>query len=139
MRSDILEQAQTIRISMNKVGAMITDEQAVTVVCIYEKWSGNGIEYTKDTRIQYNGNLYKCITTHTSQETWNPEDAASLWTKILIPDPGVIPEWEQPSSTNPYMKDDKVSHNGKIWRSLIDNNVWEPGVVGTESLWEEVV
>ena len=78
MRSDILEQAQTIRISMNAVGAMITDEQAATVACIYEKWSGNGIEYTKDTRIQYNGNLYKCITTHTSQETWNPEDAASL-------------------------------------------------------------
>ena len=104
-----------------------------------KKWSGNGIEYTKDTRIQYNGNLYKCITTHTSQETWNPEDAPSLWTKILIPDPGVIPEWEQPSSTNPYMKDDKVSHNGKIWISLVDNNVWEPGVVGTESLWKEVV
>ena len=37
------------------------------------------------------------------------------------------------------MKDDKVSHNGKIWISLIDNNVWEPGVVGTESLWKEVV
>ena len=31
MRSDILEQAQTIRISMNAVGAMITDEQAATV------------------------------------------------------------------------------------------------------------
>ena len=51
MRSDILEQAKTIRSSMNAVGAMITDEQAATVVCIYEKWSGNSIEYTKDTRI----------------------------------------------------------------------------------------
>ena len=41
--------------------------------------------------------------------------------------------WEQPESTNPYMKGDKVTHAGKTWVSTIDNNVWEPGVYG----WEE--
>ena len=29
-------------------------------------------------------------------------------------------------------------HNGKTWESLVDNNVWEPGAVGTESLWKEI-
>ena len=33
---------------------------------------------------------------------------------------------------------DKVMHNGKKWESLVDNNVWEPGATGTESLWKEV-
>ena len=42
----------------------------------------------------------------------------------------MIPEWEQPESTNPYMKGDKVKHNDKTWVSDIDNNVWEPGVYG---------
>ena len=51
---------------------------------------------------------------------------------MLIPDPEVIPEWEQPGSTNPYMIGDKVRHNGKTWVSTIDNNVWEPGVYGWE-------
>ena len=37
-----------------------------------------------------------------------------------------------------WKKGDKVTHKGKTWESLIDNNVWEPGVVGTESLWKEV-
>ena len=46
----------------------------------------------------------------------------------------LIPEWEQPSSVNPYMKGDKVTHNGKTWESSIDNNVWEPSVYG----WVEV-
>jgi hypothetical protein len=32
-----------------------------------------------------------------------------------------------------------VTHNGKTWESLIDNNVWEPGAVGTETLWKEIV
>jgi hypothetical protein len=36
------------------------------------------------------------------------------------------------------MKDDKVVHNDKVWKSLIDNNVWEPGAIGTESLWVEI-
>ena len=49
-----------------------------------------------------------------------------------------MPEWEQPDSTNPYMKGDKVTHNGKTWVSLIDNNVWEPGATGTAALWQEV-
>lgn len=63
-----------------------------------------------------------------------PTDAVSLWAKILIPDPTVIPEWQQPESTNPYMKGDKVTHQGKTWQSTIDNNVWEPGIYGWETI-----
>ena len=58
----------------------------------------------------------------------------SLWAKVLIPDPDVIPELEQPDSTYPYMIGDRVTHNGVTWESTIDNNVWEPGVYG----WTEV-
>ncbi len=28
--------------------------------------------------------------------------------------------------------------NGKVWESLVANNVWEPGAVGTETVWREV-
>lgn len=35
-------------------------------------------------------------------------------------------EWKQPDSTNPYMKGDKVTYNGKTYESVIDNNVWSP-------------
>ena len=44
----------------------------------------------------------------------------------MIPDPDVIPEWEQPDSTNAYKKGDKVRFEGKVYESLIDNNVWSP-------------
>ena len=72
---------------------------------------------------------------HTSQSDWTPDVSHSLFAQILIPDENVIPEWVQPDSTNPYMKGNKVTHNGITYESLIDNNVWEPGVIGTESLW----
>lgn len=138
MRNDILEQAQIIRQSMDAAASMLTDEQAASAPMIYRAWDGNGADYAVGDRVQYGGYVYKCLTAHTSQETWTPTDAPSMWAKVLIPAPGEIPEWEQPSSTNPYMKGDKVKHNGKTWESLVDNNVWEPGVTGTESLWAEV-
>ena len=89
-------------------------------------------------RVRYNGILYKVLQDHISQGDWRPDSTSSLYAKVLIPDPGVVPEWEQPDSTNPYSKGDKVLHGGKTWESLVDGNVWEPGVTGTESLWREV-
>ena len=131
------EAAMIIRGVMDTAGAMLTDEQAATVPTLYRAWE-NGVDYSVGERRLYNGTLYRCLQAHTAQEAWNPADAPSLWAKVLIPDPTVIPEWEQPESTNPYMKGDKVTHNGKTWVSLVDNNVWEPGATGTESLWSEV-
>lgn len=128
-----LEAAKPVRAVMDQAGAMLTDEQAATVPALYRPWE-IGVEYALDTRVQYNGTLYKCITAHASQETWNPADAPSLWAKVLIDPSGEILPWEQPESTNPYMKDDKVTHNGKTWVSDVDNNTWEPGVYG----WSEV-
>ena len=129
-----LTNAQKLRTAIDDVGAMLTDEQALIVSAIYLPWSDERVNYALNDRVLYNKVLYKCITAHTSQATWTPTDAPSLWTKVLIPTPSVIPEWEQPSSTNPYAKGDKVKHNGKIWISDIDNNVWEPGAYG----WTEV-
>ncbi|NCE99670.1 carbohydrate-binding protein [Emergencia sp. 1XD21-10] len=89
-------------------------------------------------RLTYDGALYRCLQEHDTQETWTPVDAPNLWAKVLIPNPDIIPAWEQPDSTNAYVAGDKVIHNGKTWESLVDGNVWEPGAVGTESLWAEV-
>ena len=69
---------------------------------------------------------------HTSQETWTPDAAPSLFAKVLIPSDDIIPQWEQPDSTNAYKIGDKVLHNDKTWVSIVDNNVWEPGVYGWE-------
>ena len=111
-----------------------TDERALEAVPIYPAWKASK-SYTVGERIRYNGILYKVLQAHTSQEDWTPDVAVSLFAKVLISDPTTIPEWEQPESTNPYKKGDKVTHNGSTWVSTVDNNVWEPGVYG----WEKAV
>ena len=128
-----LEEAKAIIDALVTLRNSATDEQALKASALYPKWKV-GIAYQKDERVLYNDILYKVLTGHTSQADWTPDAAPSLFAKVLIPDKNVIPEWEQPESTNPYGKGDKVTHNGKTWRSTIDGNVWEPGVYG----WEEI-
>ena len=111
-----------------------TDEQALNSIALYPEWKVD-VDYTVGQRVLYNSVLYKVLQAHTSQADWTPDVSHSLFAQILIPDENVIPEWVQPDSTNPYMKGNKVTHNGITYESLIDNNVWEPGVIGTESLW----
>lgn len=107
----------------------VDDNTALRMVEFYPEWAA-GQAYAAGYKVQHGGKLWRCVQAHTSQAGWEPENAASLWAKVLIPDENVIPEWEQPDSTNPYMAGDKVAHNGKTWVSAIDNNVWEPGVYG---------
>lgn len=120
---------------------LLTDEQALDVPYIFDEWDPNGVEYEKDvSRVQYEGYLWKCIQSHTSQISWNPKDAHSLW--VRIDDPAEEwPEWRQPEGAHDaYAKGAKVTHNEKHWVSDIDANVYEPGVYGwTESPIEETV
>ena len=128
-----LEEAKAIIDALVTLRNSATDEQALKASALYPKWKAD-TDYQKDERVLHNDIMYKVLTGHTSQADWAPDAAPSLFAKVLIPDKNVIPEWEQPESTNPYGKGDKVTHNGKTWQSTIDGNVWEPGVYG----WEEI-
>lgn len=131
------EQARQMRKLLEGQTDAMTDEEILNYSDFVEKWK-SGKPYSVGKRLEHNGTIYKVLQDHTSQDDWTPDAAPSLFAKVLIPDANVIPEWEQPDSTNPYMAGGKVTHNGKTWESLIDNNVWEPGATGTESLWKEV-
>lgn len=122
------ERAHQLRSAIEVAAESFDDSTALEYPELVQSWQP-GADYT-DQRVNYGGTLYKCLTAHTSQVDWTPDAAPSLWAKVLIPDETVIPEWEQPDSTNPYSKGDKVTHNGKTWVSDVDNNVWEPGAFG---------
>lgn len=127
------DQARQMRKLLEKQTEAMTDDEIINYPAFVEKWKAD-TNYAVDKRVEYNGVIYKVLQAHTSQPTWTPDAAPSLFAKVLIPDENVIPEWEQPDSTNPYMIGDKVTHSGKTWVSDLDNNVWEPGVSG----WSEV-
>lgn len=104
----------------------VPDNVAGYIPEVFPMWSAEAVQYEKDQRVQYNGVLYKVVTAHTSQESWKPDVSPSLFVKVISSISGEIPEWQQPSAENAYMKGDKVKYEGRIYESLIDNNVWKP-------------
>lgn len=116
--------------------ASLSDEEALEVSELFDNWEGknDGFAFIKGTVYRYKDDIYRCLSDHSKQESWNPADSHSLWVRVRPS--GEVTEWEQvqPGVTEAYSKGDKVTHNGKTWTSDIDNNVWEPGVYG----WTEI-
>jgi hypothetical protein len=101
---------------------------------LFESWSGDGEDYVAGDIRMHGGDIYRCISGHTSQPDWAPDVAVSLWVRIADP-AEEWPEWIQPvGGHDAYGIGAQVSHNGKHWASDVDGNVWEPGVYG----WTEV-
>lgn len=114
-------------VSYQSALAGASDRAALLMLDYYPAWDGDGHSYSVGDRVTYNDTLYKVLQAHTSQATWTPTDAPSLFARVLVTgDEDTPPEWTQPDSTNPYMTGDRVTYNGKIYESTIDNNVWNP-------------
>lgn len=130
----IVERARRLRGVIEQAAESLTDETALDNPELFPEWK-EGEEYAMGQRVRRDGVLYKTLQAHSAQAGWEPPAAPSLFAKVLIPDPEAetLPAWEQPDSTNPYMKGDKVTHNYRNWISNIDNNVWEPGVYGWDA------
>lgn len=94
-----------------------------------ENWTGSA-----GTVLMDEGALYRSVhdVLNSAQNT-KPSTTPAMWTRIGNPEEE-FPEWIQPiGAHDAYALGAKVSHAGKHWVSIADNNVWAPGVYG----WEE--
>lgn len=128
------DEAVSKRENIESMATNVPDEHASDYAWAFPAWSGDSVSYAVGDRVRFNALLWKCLTTHTSQPTWTPDTAVSLW--VRVDNPGEEwPEWRQPQGAqDAYPAGYKVSHNSKHWTSDVANNVWEPGVYG----WTEV-
>ena len=126
----MIERARALRRTIERMAENLTDEEAVENTELYPAWGPEGHEYIPGDRVRYNGELYKVLQAHTSQDTWAPDVSPSLFARVLSGQDGEVGVWEQPDSTNPYMKGDKVHYpaaTDPVYESTIDNNIWSPG------------
>lgn len=125
------EKAKLLRSIIEQAMISIEDETALNVIELFPNWKSN-VSYSIGDRIQYNNKLYKVNQSHTSQADWLPDKTSALYSEIAKP--GEILPWKQPEGAHDaYQMGDKVYYpdtTGSIWISLVDNNVWEPGVYG---------
>lgn len=129
------EIARALRPLIERAAASLSDEDALGGVELFPAWAGD-VDYTVDERIRYGDKLYRCVQAHTSQSNWTPDATPALWTEVAAP--GEIPVWRQPTGAqDAYNTGDKVHYpdaDGAVYVSIVDNNVWEPGVYGWEAV-----
>ena len=85
MRTDILQQAQAIRASMDAAAIVLTDEQAVKSPRLYPTWEA-GLSVKAGDRLYYpaTDRLYKVVIDHTTQADWTPDAVPALYTVIDV-------------------------------------------------------
>lgn len=129
----IIDRARQLRAIIEANAQTMDAATATEYPELFPEWDGNGKAYKAGEMLRRNGELVKVLQDHTSQAGWTPENAPSLFAKVLIdPTDDSVQPWQQPDSTNPYRLGDVVMHDGLMWMSSIDNNVWAPGVYGWE-------
>lgn len=131
----LVDLAVKLRPFIEKAALSLDDEDALEAVQLFPRWNDSA-EYKVGDKVRLQNVLYRCLQDHIAQPTWSPIAAPSLWAKVLIPDPEVIPEWEQPDSTNAYQIGDKVMFEGKTYECIIANNIWSPSAYPAG--WKEV-
>ena len=124
--------AAIMKLAVKQARQVTDDKEALSLQVLYKQWNRQiGKTLQVGEYINHNDILYKVLQQHVAQDNWAPDVSPSLFAKVLVDPTGeTILDWEQPDSTNPYMKGDKVKHNGVVYESEVDNNVWEPGVYG---------
>lgn len=109
----------------------LTDAQAITVKAIYPAYDPNGVQYSVDYKVVHNDVLYKCIQEHTSQASWAPGVAPSLWTAVAtgedagtLEDPIPVPETVTTAGFE-YEKGKYYSEGGTVY--LMDRQGMDVG------------
>ena len=83
--------------------------------------------------LYYGGTAVEVLQPHTSQDDWLPPDVPALYE--VYRDPDSAEPWVQPEGAHDaYALGEEVTHNGRLWSSEVDDNVWEPGVFGWADL-----
>lgn len=132
---NLVDLAIKLRPLIEKAATSLEDADALEAVQLFPQWN-ESTRYKEGDRVRFQNVLYRCLLNHIAQPTWSPIAAPSLWAKVLIPDPEVIPEWEQPDSTNAYQIGDKVMFEGKTYECVIANNIWSPATYPAG--WKEI-
>ena len=116
---------------------VLTEEQALASEHLFDEWQARiGTTATQGEYLRHEDGLYRVQQEHTIQEQYPPSvHTAALYTRVQ--EPGSGPEaWVQGQS---YAKDVEVIHQGGVWLSGVDNNVWEPGAPGVhDNVWKRV-
>lgn len=92
-----------------------------------EQWAG-GITYEVGDIVKYGSVLFMCKQKNVSVDTAAPDKLPDVWEQLNTTSDGVA-KWVQPTGAHDaYANGAVVELDGKKWVSVVDSNVWKPGI-----------
>lgn len=122
---DILERARILRKNIITSSANLEDKDASETPELFGRLNQNEELIKVGTRINWNGVLKKAAVNLWDTVENNPDNAPTLWEDIEYKDGyRIIPETITVGTA--FSKDEYGWWKDKLYKSLIDNNVWTP-------------
>lgn len=117
------ERAYALIDAIKRVRETLTDEVALEHIALYPDWEIGKVLKIGE-RIEHNGKLYKVITEHTTQETWEPNVALTLFEPIDIVNEGTFENPIIAAVGMTYFKDKYYldDTDGNIYLCIRDDN-----------------
>lgn len=137
MKIRTIEDALAFRKQIEAACLNLDDKGASLSPDFYSDMQYTGELIKVGTRINHNGNLFKAAVDLWDTEENNPDNAPTLWEEIAYHNGiRIIPEVI--TVTTAFSKDELGywKADGKIYKSLIDANVYTP--IAYSAGWEEV-
>lgn len=101
-----------------------TDAERSNAVLLHDSWQSNR-HYASGDVVRRGEALYRCLIEHDAQPSWTPEDASSLWAKIMYRDGiRIIPDVIE--ATQAFALDERGWWGDVLYKSLIAANVYTP-------------
>lgn len=122
-----IEEVTSLLISQQINTLTVDDNTALRMKNYYPEWA-TSVSYEPGFKVQYKGKLWRAVQAHTSQDTWEPDNAASLWETINETHTGAVDD-PIPYDGNMSLEADKhYFQNGVIYLCIRDtgNPVYTP-------------
>lgn len=135
---DLLVFANSLKTSQEKatesvIGKLSVEDQTIE---LFPEWKPY-MQAETGKKYQHEGILYEAISEHITQDDWRPADVPALFNRISPVEGADEPqEWVKPAGAHDaYGIGDVIIFNDKLYKSVIETNVWSPDEYPTG--WEE--
>lgn len=123
------DEARAWRAQFERLAAYAPEGEAVKLPSAYPQWSREGVAYADgngaepQSKVRYEGRLYKCIIAHQSQAAWTPQAVPALWVAIDETHAGTIDDPIPAARGMEYYKDKHyLDPNGKTYLCIRDRD-----------------
>ena len=119
----IRRKLEKLRSLIIKASASLSDTDALNGVELFAVWASD-TDYAVGDRVNYEGTLYKCRQSHTSQSIYTPDMIPALWEVVAEPGQGDTPDNPIPYNQSMAIVEDKFYiENDVIYVCIRDSGV----------------